>query len=217
MVAGGRTSARTGRGRRGDLTLIDLRDQLVDNTSRSLVGVAWRWRNEVAGVLLVLLGFGWVVDRFGRTQVWVCLAVAVAFVVGVPQLRRFVAGRFWCTVTRHRLFAVFAEARIFNRSGRYPLIVRIGRTPVGERALVWCRPGICVEDLDLRIPEIRTACFARDARVFRSERFSQLVTVEVVRRDPLAAKEQIPSPLVRETPAARPSNVRDLQGVSGDG
>jgi len=216
MVAGGRTSARTGRGRRGELTLVDLRQQLVDNTSRSVAGVAWRWRNEAVGVLLFLTVFGLTVERLGRTGAWITLAVAVLFIVAAPQLRRFVVGRFWCAVTRHRVFAVFAEARIFNRSGRYPLILRVGRTPVGERALVWCRPGICAEDLDLRVPEIRTACFAREARVFRSGRFSQLVTVEVVRRDPLAAKETVPSPLVRQTgPTSAPDNVRDLRGVTG--
>jgi hypothetical protein len=49
--------------------------------------------------------------------------------------------RFWCAVPRHRLFGVFSEARIFNRSGRFPLILRVARTPVGERAPCWCAPA----------------------------------------------------------------------------
>ena len=43
--------------------------------------------------------------------------------------------------------------------------------------------------------EIAAACWARISRITRSMRFAHLVTVEIVRRDPLAATHLITSPL----------------------
>jgi hypothetical protein len=43
--------------------------------------------------------------------------------------------------------------------------------------------------------EIAVTCWARTTRITRSPRFAHLVTVEIVRRDPLAASAVIPSPL----------------------
>jgi hypothetical protein len=182
--------------RRGrDLPLVDLRRQLVADTSHSLFGVVWRWRNEVVGVLLVMGVLGQLDRHISRTAVWWTVAGVAVAVLALPWSRRFVVGRFWCTVTRHRLFAVFDESRVFNRSGRFPLILRVSRTPVGERAVLWCRPGICAEDLEVRIEDIRAACWARDARISRDARWSQLVAVEIVRRDPLAADKTVESEL----------------------
>jgi hypothetical protein len=44
--------------------------------------------------------------------------------------------------------------------------------------------------------EIAAACWARTSRITRSVRFAHLVTIEIVRRDPLAAAHVIQSPLV---------------------
>ena len=62
-----------------------------------------------------------------------------------------------------------------------------------------CRAGICAEDFDAHIGELRAACYARDARVTRNRRWSQLVTIDIIRRDTLAASELITSPLERLT------------------
>jgi hypothetical protein len=191
-----RTGARAAR-RGRDLPLVDLRRQLVADTSHSLLGVVWRWRNEAAGAFLALCLFGHLEQRVGRAPAWWTLAAVLVVVMALPWSRRLVIGWFWCAVTRHRLFAVFDESRVFNRSGRFPLILRVARTPVGERAVVWCRPGICAEDLEARVEDIRAACWARDARVARSARWSQLVAVEIVRRDPLAVSETVGSALAR--------------------
>lgn len=203
-----------GGGRRGQvLPLVDLRHQLVADTSRSLLGVAWRWRNEITGVVLAVCLIGHVQQRIGDTASWGTLAAVVVLVLVVGPLRRFVMGRFWCAVTRHRLFAVFNESRVFNRCGRFPLILRVARTPVGERALVWCRPGICAEDLEARVEDIRAACWSRDARVARSNRWSQLVAVEIVRRDPLAATETVDSTLARHGQSDRREVIEDAQAA----
>ncbi len=54
------------------------------------------------------------------------------------------------------------------------------------------------------------ACYARDARVTRNSRWSQLVTIDIIRRDTLAAKQSVASPLVRHGPRARPVPGKDL-------
>jgi hypothetical protein len=84
-----------------------------------------------------------------------------------------------------------------TRSGRLPLVLRIHPTHVGERALIWCRAGICKADFEAHMPEIAAACYARQARVKGHQRWAQLVTVDVVRRDTLAAHQVIPSGIAR--------------------
>jgi hypothetical protein len=84
-------------------------------------------------------------------------------------------------------------------SGRLPLIVWTRPTKVGERIHLLCRAGICAEDFEAHIGELRAACGARDARVTRNRRWSQLVTIDVIRRDTLAASQSVSSPLERLT------------------
>ena len=120
-------------------------------------------------------------------------------VLGVPHSRRFITRRFWCVLARHRLHRLCYEARLHTRAGRLPLILWIRPTQVGERAWVLCRAGICAEDFDDRIGELRAACYARDARVTRNRRWSHLVTIDIIRRDTLAATNTITSPLARLT------------------
>jgi hypothetical protein len=70
-------------------------------------------------------------------------------------------------------------------------------TKVGERLWMWCRAGIAAEDFEDRTGELRAACYARDARVTRNRRWSQIVTIDIIRRDTLAASNAIASPLER--------------------
>ncbi len=84
-------------------------------------------------------------------------------------------------------------------SGRLPLILWIRPTRVGERAWVLCRAGICAEDFEAHLGELRAACYARDARVTRNRQWSHLVTIDIIRRDTLAASNIITSPLARLT------------------
>ena len=120
-------------------------------------------------------------------------------VLAVPHSRRFITRRFWCVLARHRLQRLCYEARLHTRSGRLPLVLWIRPTKVGERAWVLCRAGICAEDFDAHIGELRAACYARDARVTRNRRWSHLVTIDIIRRDTLAASNTITSPLARLT------------------
>ena len=117
----------------------------------------------------------------------------------VPHSRRFITRRAWCVLARHRLQRLCYEARLHTRSGRLPLILWTRPTRVGERTWVLCRAGICAEDFEAHIGELRAACYARDARVTRNRRWSHLITIDIIRRDTLAANQLISSPLERLT------------------
>ncbi len=160
-------------------------------------GAAWRCRTELA-ITAILTAALWRLSIL-ITLTWA--AVVLAAIVGLgfaaPGSRRFITRRFWCVLARHRLQRLCWEARLHTRSGRLPLIVWIRPTQVGERAWLLCRAGICAEDFEAHIGELRAACYARDARVTRNRRWSQLVTIDIIRRDTLAASHTITSPLAR--------------------
>ena len=176
---------------------------LMDDMSvafhRSGAGAAWRWRTELA-ILTTISAALWRLALL-ITLTWAALALAalVAGLLGLPVTRRFITARFWCVLARHRLQRLCYEARLHTRSGRLPLILWTRPTKVGERIHLLCRAGICAEDFEAHIGELRAACYARDARVTRNRRWSQLVTIDVIRRDTLAASELIKSPLQRLT------------------
>jgi hypothetical protein len=174
-------------------------EELFVRFHRTRAGIAWRWRTELA-ILAILVAALWRLSIF-ITITWASLVLAglVGLVLGVPHSRRFITRRFWCVLVRHRLQRLCYEARLHTRSGRLPLILWIRPTQVGERAWVLCRAGICAEDFQDRIGELAAACYARDARVTRNRRWSHLVTIDIIRRDTLAASNIISSPLARLT------------------
>jgi hypothetical protein len=182
-------------------------DGLMANVHHSAAGVLWRFRAE-ATALLAATAVIWQL-AVTITIVWALTAVA-ALVTGAfitPPVRRFIIRRVWCVISRHRLQKVFFETRMHTRSGRLSLVLRIHPTQVGERALIWCRAGICFEDFEAHTGEIAAACYAREARIERSKRWAQLVQVNIVRRDTLAAHHVITSSLAAKAstlpPAAR--------------
>ena len=157
-------------------------EELFVSFHRTPAGIAWRWRTElaIAAILTVVL---WRLSS-QITLIWAALILAafIGVVLGVPHSRRFITRRFWCVLARHRLHRLCYEARLHTRFGRLPLILWIRPTQVGERAWV-----------------LRAACYARDAPVTRNRRWSYLVTIDIIRRDTLAAANTITSPLARLT------------------
>src|SRR5579859_1280142 len=166
---------------------------------RTPAGIAWRWRTELIITATIAAALRWL--DITITLIWACilLAAVLGLVLGVPHSRRFITRRFWCVLARHRLHRLCYEARLHTRVGRLPLILWIRPTRVGERAWILCRAGICAEDFEAHLGELRAACYARDARVTRNRRWSQLVTIDIIRRDTLAASNTITSPLARLT------------------
>ena len=203
-----KSSSRGRSARRDDITVVTW-NQL---TSRDgLAGAVWRWRIEAVLLVALALCWGLLVQSIGT---WPALAVVVtvlALVLGLPWSRRFVVARFWCLVTRHRIGVVFAEIRAVNRAGHRPAIVRVKPTPVGERVTLWCRPGISVEDFEDRTEDLASACWARQVQVSRHRHYAHVVTVEVSRRDPLAAAENV-SPKLMD----RLSSVPGKEAKTGD-
>jgi hypothetical protein len=194
-------------------------DGLFVTFHHSAAGVAWRWRTELA-ILLALTAALWRLTLLVTIiRAAITLAALVLLLLAVPVTRRFITRRFWCVLARHRIQRLCYEARLHTRTGRLPLVLWTRPTKVGERARVLCRAGICAEDFDAHIGELRAACFARDARVTRNPRWSHLVTIDIIRRDTLAASRSVPSPLQALGPPRTglpPKAARGLALITSD-
>ena len=188
------TTTKTRNSKRDDMYSLD---KFIVKAHRSAAGTAWRWRTE----LLTLGGLGaaliWLTRQVTIYPAVVVLAAAIGILFGLPWSRRFITRRFWCVLARHRFHRLCWEARLHTRAGRLPVVLWTRPTKVGERLTVWCRAGIAAEDFEQHTGELRAACYARDARVTRNTSWSQLVTIDIIRRDTLAAKHQVGSPLTR--------------------
>jgi hypothetical protein len=177
-------------------------DDLFVTVHRSAIGTAWRWRTELTTLASLTAAYCWLWSQL--TLIWaaVVLGAALGILFTVPHTRRFTVRRFWCVLSRHRFHRMCFEGRLHTRAGRVPLVLWVRPTKVGERLLVWVRAGLAAEDFAQHTGELRTACYARDARVTRNTRWSQFITIDIIRRDTLAAKNTVHSPL--KTVAARP-------------
>ena len=172
-------------------------DRALVRVHHGAAGTLFRFRTELA-VLTAGTAGGWELAK-AVTLTWavVILTATTAVVTVLPWTRQFFIRRAWCVLSRHRIQKACYETRMHTRSGRLPLVLRIHPTQVGERALIWCRAGICAEDFEAHAAEIAAACYAREARIEGNKQRAQLVTVHVVRRDTLAAHHVI-------TPALAP-------------
>jgi hypothetical protein len=178
---------------------------------RSLLSRVVRWvvRHLPEILFLVLLVRVWQIAAEQIGPLWTNV-FAVAAAVGLlwwRRSRRWLSAVLGCMLTRARLRAAFHELRLSRRSGRLPVTLAMLPTAVGERVWLCCPLGVSAEDIASETDRLRAACFARDIRITRDRRFSALVVVEVIRRDPLADTRPITSPLGRfDVP--RPRQVR---------
>jgi hypothetical protein len=166
---------------------------------RGLLGrlAGWVFRHLPELLLLLLIVRAWQACAARIGPLWTD-AVGVALVVGAAwwrRSRRWLTAVAGCMVTRARLRTAFGELRLSRRSGRLPCTVALVPTPVGERVWLVCPVGVSAEDIADESDRLRSACFARDVRITRDRRFSALVVVDVIRRDPLAAGAPVSSPL----------------------
>lgn len=171
-------------------------EELTVTFHRSKLGAWWRWRSELLVALVLVAAFCWLWSQLG-SWLWPLLILGglALVLVAVPRTRRFLAARFWALFTRHRLQRAFWELRLHTRAGRLPLIAWISATPVGTRALVICRAGLCFEDFEDCAAEFASACGAREARVTCSPRWTWLIFIDVIRRDVLGPARVVRSPL----------------------
>jgi hypothetical protein len=170
-------------------------DMAFVQARRSAAGVIWRFRTELAVLMAGIAGVWELAKAVSTAWLTVILIITGTAVTVLPQARRFVIRRAWCVLSRHRIQKVCFETRMHTRSGRLPLVLRIHPTQVGERALIWCRAGMCAADFEAHMPEIAAACYARQARIEGNKRWAQLLNLDIVRRDTLAPHTVIPSGL----------------------
>ena len=184
------------RGRRDNLYALD---DLFVTVHRSPAGTAWRWRTELITLASLTAAYCWLWSQLTGIIAAVVLAAFLGIVFGLPWSRRFTVRRFWCVLSRHRFHRMCFEGRLHTRAGRVPPVLWARPTRVGERLFIWVRAGLAAEDFEQHTGELRTACYAREARVTRNAKWSQLVTIDIIRRDTLAATQKVGTPLTRLT------------------
>lgn len=131
----------------------------------SLPRTLWNWRRELGVMVAIAIVAIAVASSFGLPWLIVGLSI-LAGALSPPWSPQF---RAWLRslVTPHLLRAGLFHARIQNRYGRRPLIVRVTREPFGERVLLRCPPGVCAEDIEDAREILRAACRAADILVTR--------------------------------------------------
>lgn len=116
----------------------------------------------------------------------VVLAAVAGLLAVLPWTRRFLFHRAQAVITRHRVRQTLVESRVLNHSRACPLTLWARPTRVGEVVWVMLRAGIGPDALVSEAEEFAAACFAREARVTAWPSTTNLVRVEIIRRDPLA-------------------------------
>ena len=187
------TTTRT-RGKRDELYPLD---NMIVKVHRSAAGTAWRWRTELIILSGLLAALAWLTSQITIDWAAIVLAAAIGILFAIPVTRRFIVRRFWCVLARHRFQRLCWEARLHTRAGRLPVVLWVRPTKVGERLVIWCRAGVASKDYEQHTDELAAACYAREARITRNPRWSQIVTIDIIRRDTLAARHQVGSPLTR--------------------
>jgi hypothetical protein len=161
----------------------------------AVLGLVARYLPEVVAGLILLWLWAGLADLLGDRPAAAVLAAVGGLLVWWAPSRRVLAAVAGCVVTRHRLRTALVELRLTSRAGRLPLVLWLAPTPVGERVRLWCRAGMSAEDIADETDHLRSACFAREVRVVRDRRWSSLVMVDVIRRDPLGSGRTVRSPL----------------------
>jgi hypothetical protein len=119
----------------------------------------------------------------------------------IPASRRFLIRRMWCVITRHRMRTCFVQSRTMTLDGRMPFLLWSRPSPVGERVRVWLPAGLSVKDIEDDGERLAAACWAHEVRVTPTRHQAALVIVDVIRRDPLAARTVL-----------RPAVLDDIDG-----
>lgn len=158
----------------------------------------WRWLPEIAFAVGVVTAFIYLTRMDLPPWAAACVMVApVTLGLSVPQSRTVLLALFWVDVTRHRLRAFMAENGLRNHSGRLPWLLAVYPTRIGERAWMVLVAGISSSDVEERLRSLGSTCYAREGRVEAHKKFAHLVRIDIIRRDPLAAKGPVPSQLLK--------------------
>lgn len=127
---------------------------------------AWRWRREAAVVAGV--------------------AATGGIPMAIPATRRRVARALRHARSRRLLLAGFRELKVANAEGRMPRIRRVQEMPFGERIHLRARAGHWADLLEVRSAALAAATHASNVRVDVDPDRANRITLDIVRRDPLA-------------------------------
>lgn len=145
-----------------------------------LSALIWSWRKELAFLGYAAIIFIAVVRTFGIA--WTIIGTSVTLVILPLSWSERLTAFAWQLITPHLLRSGMYQARIQNRDGRQPVIIRITSEPFGERLRLWCPAGTSAEDLYAARGILRAACRAADVKVTRDQQRSHIVTLDVIRR-----------------------------------
>jgi hypothetical protein len=153
----------------------------------AMVRLAWPWRRELS-IVAGLLVLWHLLDLLHSPALALVLFLSLlAGATAWPRARNAVLDWLRCGRTRRLLLAGLAQSRTANLDGDLPRVTSIRSTPVGERLTLRLRPGQSYELLDGRVDQLRAAVRSTDVRLTLDPTRADRVTVDVVRRDALAA------------------------------
>jgi len=155
--------------------------------------LAWilRARAELAVFTVLVTSYMLLRVPGGLTAQWALIteSTVVVLIAALPGTR----ARMWAVTSRHRVYKTLLETRTMTPSGAVPYLIWSSPSPLGERIRVWLPAGLSVNDIDPIQPALAAACYAADARVEVHRRFTHLVTIVIVRRDPFTGKRLEPA------------------------
>ncbi|MQA14165.1 MAG: hypothetical protein GEV09_08325 [Pseudonocardiaceae bacterium] len=158
---------------------------------------AVRLRVELTTVAVIITAWALLDARVAPgLGAWAVLGVLALAVAAIPHSRRFVYRRAWSVFARHRLRTCLVNRRVMTYEGLVPRMLWSRPIPVGVRIWVFLRAGLAASHLERVTEEIASTCWARDARVTVHGKWTALVRVDVVYRDPLSARGEIASDLL---------------------
>ena len=157
-----------------------LHQDLMPLKSPNILVILWRWRWEVGIILSLAAGLAFLIIRLGWVTAPVMLGIAAA-AAWWPEAREWLLAHIRCIVTAHRVRTGCAQAWIQTRSGRLPVILLTRPEYYGERVYVWCPAGIRLADFEDAADILCGACCATDILVGASERYANIVILDVVR------------------------------------
>jgi hypothetical protein len=163
-----------------------------------VLGFIIRVRAELSLTAVTLTVWFVASDQFGPDATIIGIAAVTLVVFAVPVSRRFTVRRAWCVATRHRMRTCFKQTRTMTHHGRMPFLWWSRPSPIGERVRVWLPAGLAVKDLEHIIPELATACWARETRITASRAQAALVVVDIVRRDPLGSSDALAPTVIED-------------------
>ena len=205
------TSTKT-RGKRDDLYSLD---KYIVKMHHSAAGTAWRWRTE----LIVLSGLGAALYWLSRQIAMHWAPVVLAAASASPSACRGRGGS--SPAGSGACWPATASTGCAGKPGCTPAPDGCPWScgPAPPRWASGCSSGAGLASAPTTSPhnsgELAAACYAREARVTRNTAWSQIVTIDIIRRDTLAARHQVGTPLSRlmDTYAAYIGGEPVLHGV----